>query len=118
MSTIQLQEKLHGYGQWREKLIQGLDRYTQWVATHEADHEGARETIQSIRESLHSDRLVWRSRGVLSRQDRTDQRPFLSDTGVRLLPSQPGRTTMCPTEYFTTPLRQLHSLAAYRNPAE
>jgi hypothetical protein len=104
MSIIQLQEKLHGYGQWREELIQAMDRYSQWLATYDAGNEAVHETIQNMRESLRTDRLVVAFAAEFSRgKTELINALFFSDTGVRLLPSLPGRTTMCPTEIFYDP---------------
>ncbi len=104
MSIIQLQEKLHGYGQWREQLIQAMDQYTQWLDTYEVGGEGIHETIQNMRESLRNDRLVVAFAAEFSRgKTELINALFFSDTGVRLLPSLPGRTTMCPTEIFYDP---------------
>ncbi len=101
MSIIQLQEKLHGYGQWRDQLIQAMDQYTQWLDTYEVGSEGVHETIQNMRESLRNDRLVVAFAAEFSRgKTELINALFFSDTGVRLLPSLPGRTTMCPTEIF------------------
>lgn len=101
MSMIQLQERLHGYGQWREELIRAMDRYSQWLAAYDAGNEGVHETIQNIRESLRNDRLVVAFAAEFSRgKTELINALFFSDTGVRLLPSLPGRTTMCPTEIF------------------
>ena len=104
MSIIQLQEKLHGYGQWREELIRAMDRYSQWLATYEVGNEAVHETIQNMRESLRTDRLVVAFAAEFSRgKTELINALFFSDTGVRLLPSLPGRTTMCPTEIFYDP---------------
>jgi len=104
MSIIQLQEKLHGYGQWREELIRAMDGYSQWLTTYEAGNEAVHETIQNMRENLRSDRLVVAFAAEFSRgKTELINALFFSDTGVRLLPSLPGRTTMCPTEIFYDP---------------
>ncbi|MFM8333584.1 MAG: dynamin family protein [Candidatus Methylumidiphilus sp.] len=101
---IQLQERLHGYGQWREELIRAMDRYAQWLSTYEASNDGVHETIQNMRESLRNDRLVVAFAAEFSRgKTELINALFFSDTGVRLLPSLPGRTTMCPTEIFYDP---------------
>jgi hypothetical protein len=104
MSTIQLQEKLHGYGQWREELIRAMDRYTQWLTTYDAEQDGVNETVQNLKGSLRNDRLVVAFAAEFSRgKTELINALFFSDTGVRLLPSLPGRTTMCPTEIFYDP---------------
>jgi hypothetical protein len=104
MSIIPLQEKLHGYVQWRERLIQAMERYKQWLSTYEAGDMNLSETIQNMTENLRGDRLVVAFAAEFSRgKTELINALFFSDTGVRLLPSLPGRTTMCPTEIFYDP---------------
>lgn len=104
MSSIQLQEKLHGYGQWREDLIHALERYSVWLATYESANRKGQETILNLTENLRNDRLVVAFAAEFSRgKTELINALFFSDTGVRLLPSLPGRTTMCPTEIFFDP---------------
>jgi hypothetical protein len=31
MSIIHLEDKLRGYGQWREQLIQAVEQYRSWL---------------------------------------------------------------------------------------
>lgn len=55
-------------------------------------------------EGLRSDRIVLAFAAEFSRgKTELINALFFSDTGVRLLPSSPGRTTMCPTEIFYDP---------------
>lgn len=104
MSTIQLQEKLHGYGQWREELIRVSDRYSHWLEAMDIASEGNQETIRNLRDVLVNERLVVAFVAEFSRgKTELINALFFSDTGLRLLPSLPGRTTMCPTEIFHDP---------------
>ena len=101
MSTIQLQEKLRGYGRWREQLIHAIDRYKLWLDTYGLNSEQVNESILNMQESLRAERLVVAFAAEFSRgKTELINALFFSDTGVRLLPSSPGRTTMCPTEIF------------------
>ncbi|WP_045224306.1 dynamin family protein [Methyloterricola oryzae] len=101
MSKMQLEEKLRGYGQWREALIGALDRYKAWLDTYGLNGDTINESILNMEESLREDRLVVAFAAEFSRgKTELINALFFSDTGVRLLPSSPGRTTMCPTEIF------------------
>ncbi len=101
MSTIQLQEKLHGYGQWREELIRATDHYSHWLEAMDVASDGDLETIRNIRDAIVNERLVVAFVAEFSRgKTELINALFFSDTGLRLLPSLPGRTTMCPTEIF------------------
>lgn len=98
---IQLQDKLHDYGRWREQLILAIDRYKGWLDMHELNSREINEALMNMRESLGNERLVIAFAAEFSRgKTELINALFFSDTGVRLLPSSPGRTTMCPTEIF------------------
>jgi len=104
MSTIQLQEKLHGYGQWRDELIRATERYTQWMDSLNIAREGTQEIIQRVMDILVNERLMVAFVAEFSRgKTELINALFFADTGLRLLPSLPGRTTMCPTEIFHDP---------------
>jgi hypothetical protein len=104
MSTLQLQEMLHGYGQWREELIRATDRYGHWLETLGGVGEGVAESIHSLRDALANERLLVAFVAEFSRgKTELINALFFSDTGLHLLPSLPGRTTMCPTEIFHDP---------------
>jgi len=109
MSIIQFQEKLHGYGQWREELIRATDCYSQWLKALDSasETEAAQETIRDLRDTLVNERLVVAFVAEFSRgKTELINALFFSDTGLRLLPSLPGRTTMCPTEIFHDPSQE------------
>ena len=104
MSTLQLQEKLHGYGKWREELIRATEEYKQWMDSLDISSDGIQETLRNLRDTLQNERLVVAFVAEFSRgKTELINALFFSDTGLRLLPSLPGRTTMCPTEIFHDP---------------
>ena len=99
--TIELQQELRGYGQWREQLVQAIDHYRSWLETYGHRVQEVDETLLNLRHNLQSERLVIAFAAEFSRgKTELINSLFFSDTGVRLLPSSPGRTTMCPTEIF------------------
>jgi hypothetical protein len=99
--TIHLQDELRGYGQWREQLIQAIDRYKTWLETYDLKVQEVDETLVGLHQNLHHERLVIAFAAEFSRgKTELINALFFSNTGVRLLPSSPGRTTMCPTEIF------------------
>ncbi|WP_434130081.1 dynamin family protein [Methylocaldum sp. GT1BB] len=104
MSIIHLEDKLRGYGQWREQLSQAVERYRSWLDQHELNSDAVNETLLGMLDSLRADRIVLAFAAEFSRgKTELINALFFSDTGVRLLPSSPGRTTMCPTEIFYDP---------------
>lgn len=101
MSTIQFKDKLRGYGEWREQLSHAVEQYRAWLDRYQLNSEGVNETISTMLEGLRSDRIILAFAAEFSRgKTELINALFFSDTGVRLLPSSPGRTTMCPTEIF------------------
>lgn len=104
MSTIFFKDKLRGYGQWRDQVSQSVEQYRVWLDKYQLNSEGVNESISSMLESLRSDRIILAFAAEFSRgKTELINALFFSDTGVRLLPSSPGRTTMCPTEIFWDP---------------
>jgi hypothetical protein len=66
--------------------------------------DAVNETLLGMLDSLRTDRIVLAFAAEFSRgKTELINALFFSDTGVRLLPSSPGRTTMCPTEIFYDP---------------
>lgn len=104
MSTIYFKDKLRGYGQWREQVSHAVEQYRVWLDKYQLNSEGVNESISSMLEGLRSDRIILAFAAEFSRgKTELINALFFSDTGVRLLPSSPGRTTMCPTEIFWDP---------------
>ncbi|BBA32276.1 uncharacterized protein sS8_0308 [Methylocaldum marinum] len=104
MSIIHLEDKLRGYGEWREQLSQAVERYRSWLDQYELNSDAVNETLLGMLDSLRADRIVLAFAAEFSRgKTELINALFFSDTGVRLLPSSPGRTTMCPTEIFYDP---------------
>jgi hypothetical protein len=104
MSTILLDDKLRGHGLWREQLCQAVERYRSWLERYRLNNDAINETLSGVLENLRNDRIVLAFAAEFSRgKTELINALFFSDTGIRLLPSSPGRTTMCPTEIFYDP---------------
>jgi hypothetical protein len=100
-SKIQLDEKLKDFGQWREQLIRGMEHYRAWLESYDLLTDQTKETLLGMADNLREERLIVAFAAEFSRgKTELINSLFFSDTGVRLLPSSPGRTTMCPTEIF------------------
>ena len=92
------------YNQWREGLTRAVHDYHDWLErTNQLDVQ------QSIRfydllETLNRGRLMLAFLAEFSRgKSELINALFFSSLGERLLPSDVGRTTMCPTELFHDP---------------
>jgi len=98
---MEFRKKLHEYSRWREKLIRSIEMYQEWRNRYGLSDPHSLETILNILESLHADRIKLVFAAEFSRgKTELINALFFAETGVRLLPSSPGRTTMCPTELF------------------
>jgi Dynamin family len=104
MTNIQFKEHLQVYAQWREKTAHAIERYQSWLKRHELSESSENETLMNILAGLRSDRITLAFAAEFSRgKTELINSMFFADSGVRLLPSTPGRTTMCPTELFFDP---------------
>jgi len=85
-------------------MAQSIDRYQQWL--NEADLSDT-ETELLLTKSLgllEKDNITIAFAAEFSRgKTELINALFFSSAGIRLLPSSPGRTTMCPTELFFDP---------------
>ncbi len=92
------------YNRWREDLTQSVHAYHDWLESN-----GQLDVQQSIRfydllENLNKGRLMLAFLAEFSRgKSELINALFFSSFKERLLPSDVGRTTMCPTEIFHDP---------------
>lgn len=99
--TSSLSTKITEYSEWRESLIATIDEYIDWLGTSESLDAIQELRLYDIKEILKKDQLVMAFLAEFSRgKTETINALFFSDFNQRLLPSAPGRTTMCPTEIF------------------
>ena len=96
-----LEQQITDYQQWREQLAGAIGDYRDWL-----ELTGASDGMQDLRlydmaQSVKNDRLVLAFVAEFARgKTETINALFFSDFKSRLLPCDPGRTTMCPTEIF------------------
>jgi hypothetical protein len=101
MSQSSLQDNLSSHAIWRKNLISGLERYHTWRQNNKLDDANSTTTLLSIIQSLVTDKVTLAFVAEFSRgKTELINALFFGETGVRLLPSTPGRTTMSPTELF------------------
>ena len=102
--TNQLEQEIAHYQTWRDQLISAIGAYQDWL-----ERAGRLDAQQSLRiydlvEGLKRDHLVLAFVAEFSRgKTELVNALFFSDFKQRLLPSDAGRTTMCPTEIFYNP---------------
>jgi len=84
---------------WRSALAQRLDDVARFLGEHELIDESAGIQVSSLRERLGNEKLVVAFVAEFSRgKSELINAIFFADTGRRILPATPGRTTMCPVE--------------------
>lgn len=101
MRNPEFKEQLHEYSQWRSQLIQAIEMYQEWRVRYGMNDVHSTGTILNILQGLASDRVTLAFVAEFSRgKTELINALFFAETGLRLLPSAPGRTTMSPTEVF------------------
>src|SRR5207344_2858634 len=99
--SSQLESQIASYHRWREDIRRGIEAYQNWLEDHgHADIQRSLR-IYDLVESLRNDRMILAFLAEFSRgKTELINAMFFSDFKQRLLPSDVGRTTMCPTEIF------------------
>ncbi len=101
MITQPLEAKVQEYQQWRSSLTQTIADYRDWLAKSQYSDAIQELRLYDILEMLNRDQLVLAFLAEFSRgKTEMINALFFADFNQRLLPSEPGRTTMCPTEIF------------------
>ena len=84
---------------WRTTLGRRLDDVSRYLADHEMVDAPASAQLAALRERLGNEKLVVAFVAEFSRgKSELINAIFFADTGRRVLPATPGRTTMCPVE--------------------
>ena len=90
---------LESLAQWRTAVDHQLHDIARYLAEHELDDEALTSRMGVLRERLSSERIVVAFVAEFSRgKSELINAIFFADTGRRIMPATPGRTTMCPVE--------------------
>ena len=129
MHETPLSRQLGNLRAWQRSQLRLLEQLQPWLQQQGLITSEATNAIEQAIQALQDDRLTVAVAGEFSR-GKTEllNALFFADRGCRLLPTDAGRTTMCPTEIFydraeQPQLRLLpigsrleeHSLATLRN---
>ncbi len=100
-AETQLQGEIEAFDDWKADLIGAISEFQGWLdETRQDDAEHSLRIYEAI-ESLKNDRLNIAFVAEFSRgKTELINAIFFADFQRRLLPSEAGRTTMCPTELF------------------
>lgn len=94
-----IRTKIGDYQIWREELAQTIVNYRDWLIQTGMNQAVQELRIYDILDLLKKDHLVMAFVAEFSRgKTETINALFFADLNLRLLPSEPGRATMCPTE--------------------
>ncbi|MDX1755136.1 MAG: dynamin family protein [Marinobacter sp.] len=96
-----LTQQVEAYHAWKKELIRQISRYRLWLQDNDLFSDDISNRIRNGLELLIEDELTIAFVGEYSRgKTELINALFFSNYGQRMLPSQAGRTTMCPTELF------------------
>ena len=96
-----LSHQVEAYHAWKKELIRQISRYRLWLQDNDLFSDDISHRIRRGIELLMEDELTIAFVGEYSRgKTELINALFFSNYGQRMLPSQAGRTTMCPTELF------------------
>ncbi len=99
MTEKRFNEQMQAFGQWKEGLADAIQRYQAWLDENEMGDPEDELRIFEILAALRSDRLTIAFVAEFARgKTELINAIFFSEYDRRLLPSEAGRTTMCPTE--------------------
>ncbi len=99
--SMTLEQQVQDYQQWRDALIDAISSYQSWLDDHSEFEAQQSLKVFDLVESLKQDHVTLAFVAEFSRgKSELINALFFSDFKQRLLPSDAGRTTMCPTELF------------------
>ena len=98
---MNLDTQLRSYDLWKQSMSKCIHAYQHWLDEGSlGDNETELMLIQNLR-LLEKDNITIAFAAEFSRgKTELINALFFASSGIRLLPSSPGRTTMCPTEIF------------------
>lgn len=101
MSQELFSQRLEAYDNWKEDVLNTLKSFQEWLDKHEMDEGESDLRLFETMEALRKDRLTLAFVAEFSRgKTELINAIFFANYGRRLLPSEAGRTTMCPSELF------------------
>lgn len=101
MAKDRFTDQMQAYGRWKADLIKAIGQYQQWLDKNKMGTPETELRIFELLEALRTDRLTIAFVAEFARgKTELINAIFFSEYDRRLLPSEAGRTTMCPTELF------------------
>jgi Mg2+ and Co2+ transporter CorA len=107
MANQRFSDQMQAFDRWKTDLRDGINRYQKWLDDNGMGSPEDELRIFEILEALKGDRLTIAFVAEFARgKTELINSIFFSEYDRRLLPSEAGRTTMCPTELFYDTLNQ------------
>ena len=101
MGTGELEDQLQGFARWKMRQLHTMEQLEGWLKQQGLFTSQAQQAIQHARVTLRQDYVTVAIVGEFSRgKTELINSLFFGDHAFRLLPTDAGRTTMCPTEIF------------------
>lgn len=101
MANQDIMQQISAYAHWKNDLIKEIGNYQGWLDDNELGSPETDLRLYETLEALKSDHITIAFVAEVSRgKTELINTLFFADYKRRLLPSQAGRTTMCPTELF------------------
>ena len=101
MATDRFTDQMQAYGRWRSDIVGAIKKYQAWLEGNKMSSAEVEIRIYELIEALKSDNLTIAFVAEFARgKTELINAVFFSEYDRRLLPSEAGRTTMCPTELF------------------
>ncbi|MDH5339966.1 MAG: dynamin family protein [Rubrivivax sp.] len=99
-----LVSRLDSQAIWRHALDRSVLAFARLLSDHDLADASDGPALASLHQRLRADRLTVAFVAEFSRgKSELINAIFFADTGRRILPATPGRTTMCPVELFHDP---------------
>ncbi|MBS7664395.1 dynamin-like GTPase family protein [Pseudomonas lalucatii] len=104
MSMERLSQQVDAYVAWKRELMREISRYRSWLVTNRLGSGAVEAKLERALRLLRTDHITLAFVGEFSRgKTELINALFFAEYGQRMLPSQAGRTTMCPTELYFDP---------------
>ncbi|MGI1679336.1 MAG: dynamin family protein [Cellvibrionaceae bacterium] len=104
MDVRSLYRQMASYDRWKTELQSHLGSFHAWFRNHRIKSVEAQHSVNHARSLLAHNHFTLACVGEFSRgKTELINALLFSEYGQRLLPSRPGRTTMCPTEIYYEP---------------
>ncbi len=104
MANSPMEQQLAGFSRWKQRQRKILDQLEPWLQQQNLYSSEIHHAIGRARSALRDDNVTVAITGEFSRgKTELINALFFGNLGYRLLPTDAGRTTMCPTEILQDP---------------